>query len=228
MREAAPVRLEVRTTRDSVQEVREERSWPLERTRWTMLYLAPGTLSESPVRTPAAARFDLRTGRAGFTFPILEDLELAGPMKLRLFVELAGCDDAHLFAAVRKIAHGRHVPFEGSFGFGFDPVSKGWLRVALRRVDAAASEPHRPVLPFDHEEPLKPGEIAQGDIELLPSATLFRRGELLRLDIHGRWFWKRNALFGTFPGDYAPSAPGTVVLHMGAGHPAHLLVPRTN
>lgn len=228
MRASAPVRLEVRATRDSVHEVREERSWPLARTRWTMLYLAPGALSESPVPRPAAARFDLTTGRTSFTFPVNDDMELAGPMKLRLFVELAGCSDAHLFAAVRKIARGRHVPFEGSFGFGFDVVSKGWLRVALRQTDAANSEPHRPVLRFDHEEPLKPGEIAQVDMELLPSATIFRRGELLRLDIQGRWFWKRHALFGTFPGDYAPSAPGTAVLHMGAEHPAHLLVPRTN
>ncbi len=227
MREVAPVRLEVRTTGNTVHEVREERSWPLAGTRWAALYLGSGMLSESPVQTPVTTHFNSRTGRASFAFPVSADLELVGPMKLRLFVELVGANDAHLFVAVRKIANGRNIVFEGSFGFGYDVVSRGWLRVALRRVDAASSEPYRPVLPFDHEEPLKPGEIAAVDIELLPSATLFRRGETLCLDVQGHWFWRRNALFGTFPGDYAPSAPGTVVLHTGAEHAAHLLVPRT-
>lgn len=227
MREAAPVRLEVRSARDTVHEVREERSWPLTGMRWTPLYLGPGALGESPVQTSATTRFDLRTGRASFAFPVREDLELTGPMKLRLFVELEGTNDAHLFVAVRKLRNGRHAVFEGVFGFGYDAVAKGWLRVALRRVDTANSEAHRPVLQFDREEPLKPGEIAAVDIELLPSATFFRRGEVLRLDTQGRWFWRRNALFGTFPGDYAPSPPGTAVLHMGGEHDAHLLVPRT-
>ncbi|HEV2418364.1 MAG TPA: CocE/NonD family hydrolase C-terminal non-catalytic domain-containing protein [Terriglobia bacterium] len=148
-------------------------------------------------------------------------------MKLRLYIELIGCNDAHLFVAVRKVADGRNVVFEGSFGFGYDVVTKGWLRVALRRVDDASSEPHRPVLHFDREEPLKPGQVAPVEIELLPSATLFRRGETLRLDVQGRWFWRRNAFFGTFPADYAPSPPGTVVLHTGGEHSAYLLVPRT-
>jgi len=149
-------------------------------------------------------------------------------MKLRLFVELEGCNDAHLFVAVRKIKDGRHIVFEGTAGFGYDVVTKGWARVALRRLDPERSEPHRPVLPFDREEFLAVGEIVPIDIELLPSATLFRRGETLRLDVQGHWFWRRSLLFGTFPGDYASSSAGTVVLHTGAKHPAHLLVPRTN
>lgn len=227
MREAAPVRLEVRATGGHVHDVRAERSWPLPGTRWTALYLGLGALSESPVRTPATTRVDLSTGRASFVFSISDDLELAGPMKLRLYVELAGCNDAHLFVAVRKVADGRNVVFEGSFGFGYDVITKGWLRVALRQVDDASSEPHRPVLNFDHEEPLKPGQVAPVDIELLPSATLFHRGDTLRLDVQGRWFWRRSAFFGTFPADYAPSPPGTVILHTGGEHDAHLLVPRT-
>ena len=69
MREAAPIRLEVRTAGDTVHEVREERSWPLSGTRWTMLHLDAGTLSETPIATPATTRFDLRTGRARLLIP---------------------------------------------------------------------------------------------------------------------------------------------------------------
>jgi predicted acyl esterase len=87
---------------------------------------------------------------------------------------------------------GREVLFEGPFGFGCDVVSKGWLRLAHRRVDEARSEPHRPFHPSDRAEPVAPGEIVPADIELLPSATFFRRGDVLRLDVQGQWFWSRQ------------------------------------
>lgn len=228
MRGSAPVRLEVRSSGAVIHEVRDERAWPPPRARWTMLHLGAGTLELSAVRDAGTARFAAPSGRASFAMTITEDLELAGPMALRLFVELEACRDAHLFVSVRKISNERDVVFEGTTGFGFDVVTKGWARVALRRLDAERSEPHRPVLPLDREEFLAPGEIAPVTIELLPSATLFRRGETLRLDVQGRWFWRRNPFFGMFPFDYAASSAGTVVLHVGADRPAHLLVPRTN
>ncbi|MDE3179958.1 MAG: CocE/NonD family hydrolase [Acidobacteriota bacterium] len=203
LRSEAPVRLEVRTSAREVHEVRQERSWPLPETRWTILHLAPGLLGETP-SAPAMVRFAAATERASFTFTAPEDIELAGPMKLRLYVELVDSEEVNLFAAVRKLAGGRVAPFEGSFGFSRDTVTKGWLRIARR-----------------------PGVIEPAEIELLPSATFFRRGEILRLDVQGRWFWRRSMFFGTFPGDYAPSTKGAVVLHMGDPYDAHLLVPRT-
>jgi uncharacterized protein len=228
MRGAAPVRLEVRSAGDTIRAVREERAWPLPSTRWTTLHLGAGVLQEAALETRATTRFAAKSGRASFELPIAEDLELAGPMKLKLFVALEGCSDANLFVAVRKVRDGRNVVFEGSGGFGYDVVTKGWARVALRRLDPERSEPHRPVFPFDREEPLAPGEVAAVEVELLPSATFFARGEVLRLDVQGHWLWRRSALFGMFPFDYAPSSAGTVVLHAGAEHPAHLLVPRTS
>jgi uncharacterized protein len=228
MRQVPPVRLEVRARGDSAHEVRLERGWPLPSTQWTSLHLGPGALRPSPRSTPGISRFPAKTGRASFVMPVLDDFELSGPMKLKLFVELVGASDANLFVAVRKLASSGHpVVFEGAYGFGFDVVTKGWLRVALRRLDEARGEPHRPVLSCEHEEPLEPGRIAPVEIELLPSSTLFHRGEVLRLDIQGRWLWPRNPFFGTFPADYAPSAEGDVVLHLGGGHVAHLLVPLT-
>ena len=41
-----------------------------------------------------------------------------------------------------------------------DVVTKGWLRVAHRRIGESRSEPYRPVYAFDHAEPLRAGEIA--------------------------------------------------------------------
>jgi predicted acyl esterase len=228
MRQTAPVRLEVRASGDSAHEVRLERGWPLPSTQWKSLHLGPRALRSSPLSTSATTRFPARKGRASFVMPVLDDFELSGPMTLRLHVELVGARDVNLFVAVRKLADsGRHVVFEGAFGFGFDVVSKGWLRVALRRLDEVHSELYRPVHSCEREEPLEPGRIARVDIELLPSATLFRRGEAMRLDVQGRWFWPKNPLIGTFPVDYAPSAGGEVVLHLGGEYDAHLLVPLT-
>src|SRR3712207_2173282 len=146
-------------------------------------------------------------------------------MKLRLHVEARGANDVHLFVGVRKLRGGRHVVFEGSYGFGYDMVTRGWLKASLRRLDEDHSEPWRPVQPYDRREPLRSGEVVPVEIELRPSSTLFRRGEVLRLDVQGRSFFRTNPLFGQFPARYERSPGGTGVLHCGGAHDAHLLVP---
>jgi predicted acyl esterase len=226
MRESKPVRLEVRTGANTIHEVREERTWPPSSTRWTKIHLGSGVLSESPVAEADTVHFEASRGRASFRMRVSEDLEIVGPMKLRLFVEMIGATDAHLFVTVRKLVGDAHVLFEGPFGFGYDVVTRGWLRLGLRRLDEQRSEPHRPVRSYDRVEPFLAGRVEPVDIELLPSATRFHAGEALRLDVQGRWFWRRNPLFGMFPGDYSSSTGGTVVLHIGGPHDAHLLVPR--
>jgi predicted acyl esterase len=201
MSEAAPVRLEVRSTGRMVHDVRHERAWPPPDTKWTKLYLAAGALAVS-LPSPATLRFDAARGSASFVYVVPDDLELVGPMTLRLVVALEAAEDASLFAAVRKFVGESEIPFEGPFGFGRDVVSRGWLRVRKQATG--------------------PVEIA-----LLPSATFFRRGERLRLDVQGHWFWRRSMFFGMFPGDYQASQRGTIVLHLGGDHDAHLVVPIT-
>jgi predicted acyl esterase len=232
MRDAAPVRLEIRARGDRVHGIREERAWPPPSVRWTSLHLAPGELRGAPLAARATAQFQVPDDGATFTFPVAEDMELVGPMKLRLYVELVEATDAHLFVAISKAAgrarnggRDRDLAFEGPFGFGCDVVAKGWLRLAHRRTDESRGEPHRPYYPHDHAEPMRPGEIAPVDIEILPSATLFSRGDSLRLRVQGRWFWKHSALQGMFPGTYAPSPRAKVVLHFGDARDSHLLVP---
>jgi predicted acyl esterase len=227
MRDVSPVRLEVRTRGDLIHVVREEQAWPPHGVRWTPLYLAPGGLHGAPTTAPATSHFDVPHGGATFDLRVSEDMELVGPMKLRLHVELQGASDAHLFVAFSKLeAAGREIPFEGSSGFGCDVVAKGWQRLAHRRVDEARGEPHRPYHPHDVPEPVRPGEIVPVDIEILPSATYFARGDTLRLHVQGQWLWRRSMFFGLFPFTYAPSPQGKVVLHFGGSHDSHLLVPR--
>ena len=169
--------------------------------------------------------FDVRRGRAAFTWVLPEDTELTGPMALRLHLEVRDASDVLLFVAVRKLRGGREVGFEGSYGFTRAPVTVGWLRASHRRLDPDRSEPWLPVHPHDREEPLAPGEVVQADVPLLPSATLFRAGEALRLEVAGRWPEARNPLTGPFPAAYEHSTGGTCVLHCGGPHDARLLVP---
>lgn len=225
MRSVDPVRLEVREQADRIHSVRMEGSWPPARVEWTKLWLVRSGMREQPLETSVTTRFEAPSGGTSFSLLMPADMEISGPMKLRLHVELVGGADAQLFVAARKFRGRRHVCFEGSFGFGRDVVTKGWLRVAHRRIDERRSESHRPFHPCDRPEPLAAGQIVPIEIELLPSSTLFRRGEVLRLDVQGHWFWKRNALVGMFPGYYLASPPTTAVLHFGGSTDSYLLIP---
>jgi len=225
MRDVPPVRLEVRETGKAVHAVCEERTWPLPATRWTPLHLHPdGTLRERPAAA-GARRFASRGGRASFAWAVPYDLELTGPMALRLWVECCGASDAHLFVGVRKLRGEREVVFEGSYGFDHDLVTRGMLKVSHRELDVQRSTPWQPVHRHERAESLQVGQVVPVDIELLPSATLFRRGETLRLDVQGEAFFRWNPLVGQFPARYEPSSRSTIVLHCGGRYEARLLVP---
>jgi uncharacterized protein len=198
---ASPVRIEVREDRDTIHRVREEPEWPPAGTEWR----------ELPLHRTAFDTDD-RAG-ASFSWGFDRDTEVCGPMRLRLHVELRGAADANLFVAVDKLRAGRRVPFEGSYGFGLDQVAHGWHRASHRDPD------HRVA------EPLRAGEIVAAEIDLLPSATLFRRGETLRLEVRGRWPWRRNPLVGQMPAAYEPSPKATCVLHHGDGLDSWLRIP---
>lgn len=67
--------------------------------------------------------FDMRSGRASFLWDVPEDMEITGPMALRLSIELQRAEDVYLLVGVQKLRTGRVVPFEGSYGYGFGSVS---------------------------------------------------------------------------------------------------------
>lgn len=226
MPEVPSVRLEIRENRDTIHEVRFEDKWPLPNTRWTDLYLrADGHLLDAPVNEVGMVSFETRSGRASFIWDVPEDVEIVGPMALRLFVEVRGVEDVYLFAGVHKLRAGRMDPFEGSYGYGFDRVSTGWLKASLRKLDSVRSTPWQPTHAYDEFQPLKPGEVVAVDMSLLPSATYFRKEEQIRLDVQGHWFSTRNPLFGQFPADYEDGPRGSCLLHCGGAHSARLRIP---
>jgi len=219
------VRLEVRESRTVIASVRTESSWPLDSTEWTPLYLSGAGLDRASATTAGHITFSIGSGGAAWDWTAAADTEITGPMALRLWLEILGTDDVDLFAGVEKWRGGEYVPFEGSYGFGRDRVTTGWMKASLRRLDDNESRPFDPVPSCASFQPLNPGEIVQADIALGPSATMFRAGETLRLVIAGRWLWPTNPLTGQFPAAYRHGQRGRCTVHWGPARPARLLIP---
>ena len=77
---------------------------------------------------------------------------------------------------------------------------------------------------FDRQELLEPRQIVCLEIELLPSATLFHKGDILRLDIQGHAFFKQSLLLSQV-GSYENSLPGKCIIHCGNEYNSHWLIP---
>lgn len=204
-----------------------ESDWPPPDLTWTSLQLdlpARRLVDTEPGNTTATAEFDLHKDVLSLSWTAPRDLDIIGHAALRLWLSLAGTDDAHLFVGVRKFRGGRECVFEGSYGFGFDMVTRGWKRVAHREIDAVLSTPWQPVHTHRRAEPLRPGEVIAIDIALLPHATRMRAGDTLQLDIRGTWHFPRNPLTGAFPAFYQRSPAGRCTIHAGGTHDSRLLL----
>jgi uncharacterized protein len=220
------VRLEVRESQKRVVEVRAEDTYPLARTQWTQLHLrGDGSLNRTQADQPGQETFQISRQVASFTWRIPEDIELTGPMAAHLWVAAPDADDLDLIVGVEKWRNGRYVPFEGSYGWGRDRVTSGWLRASLRQLDPELSTPSIPVPRFTSIDRLTPGQAVQVSIPLGHSATLFRRGEALRFIIAGRWLASVDPFLGQFPAHYVTRRSGQCRVHWGPDHPSHLLVP---
>jgi predicted acyl esterase len=104
------------------------------------------------------------------------------------------------------------------------PVALGWLRVSRRALDAARSTEHQPVLANDRDDMLAPGEVAEVDIEILPSGTRFRAGETLRLIVKGRDIYTHPKPMLYMRHEDSVNR-GTHRIHTGGDRASYLLVP---
>jgi putative CocE/NonD family hydrolase len=191
------VRLEVRDTLDEYA-VRFEKEFPLARTQYTKLYLDAqgGSLSPKSVKQGKVVYNATQGGDASFGLTFDKDTELTGYMKVKLWVSARQADDMDLFVAIRKFdVQGNEVQFRGMNGFGGDVAAKGQMRVSRRELDENLSTTWQPVQKFQGQQKLKSGEIVPVEIAMLPSSTLFHKGESLRLYIQGRTPTTRPMLF---------------------------------
>ena len=219
------VHLEIHDSGPNPAAVVEEDAWPPGNLDWRPLWLDARDMALG-VASPATQSQAALSSRSGlrFQWSVPEDIDVIGPMALRLWIKAQDASDPVLFAGIRKFRAGVEVTFEGSFGFSADMASKGWQRAAHRELDAHLSIPTQPVHTHDRAEPLKRGEIARIDIELRQHATRFLKGDFCSSTYACNWHFPRDPFFGQFPAFYAPSPKANWVLLSGGEYNSHLLL----
>jgi len=229
------VRYQVRERAAAASE-RTAAQWPLELT-YLPVYLdaASGTMSAGWGQTewlPATATtvsYDSEQagrgrGRATFDLRFDDEFEVVGSMKLMLWMSAPDADDLDIFVALQKLdRHGDLVGFPFYAVFEDGPVALGWIRASHRELDEERSLPWQPVLAHQRERKLGPGEIVKCEIEILPSATLFRPGETLRVVVQGKDVYRYpRPLIQARHEDSVNR--GRHVIHTGGDYPSHLLL----
>jgi predicted acyl esterase len=225
--------------------LRTENEWPLARTQWTKFYLdsAGMTLDAAPVSRAGSTEYDALGD--GLTFrmaPMARDTEITGPMAAKLFIS-SSTKDADLFVIVRVFdPQGSELTFMGSTDPN-TPMANGWLRVSHRRLDPSRSTPYRPWHPHDRLEPLSAGEVAECDVEILPSSIVVPAGWQVSLTVRGKDYEYAGELSefgkkfhyatrgtGGMTHNDADNRPrdvfgGKVKLHTGGARGSYLLLP---
>ncbi|MCA1646409.1 MAG: CocE/NonD family hydrolase [Chloroflexi bacterium] len=222
----APVRLAIRDATGF--RWRDEQEWPLARTTWTEMYLDAQRmqLSREPPTADADVSYAAPDGGVSFTtVPAVRDIELTGPLALRLWVA-SSAGDMDLFVSVRNVGpDNEDVWAVGSQGEQV-PVTKGWLRVSHRELDEARSLPYRPYHAHTEDKPAQPGEVVQVDVEIWPTSMVFAAGHRLVLDIDAHDGVGSGRTLHNHPLDRPPERfAGQNTLYTGPAHASRLLVP---
>ncbi len=239
-----PVMLNVRHA-DGRFEQRDEQEWPLARTQWTKYYLDAANGSLAAGLPPKASKAPYSTTGKGLAFrtpPLAHETEITGPIVAKLFLESA-TTDADLFLVVQVFdPQGKELTFQGALDPN-SPIAMGWLRASHRRLDPGRSKPWQPFHPHDRVEPLKPGQLVEVDVEILPSSIVLPKGWTLGLAVRGRDYeydgqvpaWARNFYYasrgtGGMTHNDAGNRPGeifdaTVTLHTGGNTASYLQLP---
>jgi predicted acyl esterase len=224
---------------------REDAQWPLSGTEWTRFYLHPeGSLQreQSPAQAATVEYGALGDGLTFITPPLEQDLHVIGPSSARLRIS-SSTADADLFLVLRLFtADLSEVTYSGS-NDPHTPMSHGWLRASLRKLDAKRSLPYRPYHAMDEVQPLQPGAQYELEIEILPTCFVAPAGYRIALSIRGKDYQYPGDLSGvsaaigqpftgvgpfrhTLPED-RPAAlfDNRVTLHIDPADPPYLLLP---
>jgi predicted acyl esterase len=216
------VRLEVRENLNRYF-VRFEDDWPIPRTLYRSLYLNANknNLSFDEIEKEGKSTYNSTNGKATFDIKFEQDTELTGHMKLKLWICPEEANDADIFVTLKKIdKNGNDVFFDSWMAPARYPVALGWLRLSQRELDPDKSTPWQPFLKHERELKVNPGEVTPCWIEILPSSTIFRKGEKLRLEISGRF-----QIDNLWHGYDSLVNKGKHSIYTGGRYDSHLLVP---
>lgn len=225
----------VRSADDKVHRHIYSSRWPLEGTRFVKMHLDASNKSlewRAPSAAASASYPALGNGAAFTSAPIDRDMEIAGPLMAKLQLSCAK-PDMDIFCTL--LAHdptGREINF--ATNFEPIPISQGWLRVALRKLDRERSSNWQPVHSFDEVQPLKPHEVVEAQVEIWPTAVLLPKGSRLTLLLSGQDYTGTGQPGSSTSGNFLHNDPadrpaekydGEHTVHTGGGRECWLQLP---
>lgn len=163
-----------------------------------------------------------------FTYTAESRLEITGHIVAHLTVSASRIatedqppSDIDIFVTLRKLdGNGKEVHFTGTMGDPI-PITKGWLRVSLRKVDSA-SPYHREYLPHRNYystdvQPVVENERYTVDIEVWPTNVVLDAGQKLVFEVAGHDTQGVGNFSHDHPGDRAHKVfSGNNTLHVGS------------
>ena len=196
--------------------------WPLPDTRWTPFYLHEGGLLSEHEYWPneSSQSFDdspWHRGSIEYASPqLVEETEVIGPIALNLY---ACTTDTEMFWNVFL----EEIDRDGNRKL----LTRGWLKGSHRELDAARSKPWAPYHSHKSEEPLVPGKVYEFNIEIIPTANLFKAGSRIALRISGVDHAPKHAIEALSGGHLKRQSASRITVFHDADHPSHLLLPIT-
>ena len=182
-------------------EQRPEAEWPIARTKYTKYYLTPDSRLQLMQSTDSATLSYKALGSLKdpqlLTFrtsPFEEETEVTGHVTAHLNLSLSADEDSlvapselDVFVTLRHIApDGHEIFYTGAAGDAV-PLTKGWLRLSLRKVDESHPR-HRQYLPRRNYLStdvlsVKPGTVYPVDIEIWPTNVVLEKGASLLFEV---------------------------------------------
>ncbi|CAK7210567.1 hypothetical protein SEUCBS140593_000872 [Sporothrix eucalyptigena] len=223
---------------------RDEQEWPIARTQYTKFYLTP-ELGLAGGDTPttkaklgyrALGTIDKPELLQFTTAPFEKETEITGHVVAHLNVSVtpdpAGPtpSDIDLFVTLRYISPaGNEVFYTGTAG---DPVplTKGWLRVSLRKVDTTHPKyrdylPHRNYTSCD-VQPVIQGEPYAVDVEVWPTNVVVEEGGRLVFEVSSGDTQGSGIFLHNDPTDRSPEVfQGTNHIHFGPQFENYVTLP---
>ena len=217
--EGPPVRLFVMGT----DEWKTTDDWPLPETQWTPFYLhANGLLSEHEFWPGEGVDTyeDNRPSHGSLKFfspPMVENTEVIGPITLNLHASTTDTEALWFVSLLDVDAQGNERL-----------LTRGWLRGSQREVDPERSKPWKPFHSHTRRQPLTPNQVYEFNIEIMPTANLFRAGHRIGLKISCVDNEPpRHILEMIGVGHLWRQRSSMVTIYHDSDHPSHLLVPIT-
>jgi len=212
--------------------------FPPENVEQVTYYLDDSTLSlsENNNLKESSVSYDAenKNGKVEFVITFNQDIEIVGHPKVKLWVEAENHNDMDIFVFLQKLNKNgeqlsvlnvpkndvvdKALPSRGATVLRYTG-SNGRLKVSMRHIDESKSTKWIPYFPFDKKDLLKPGEIVQVEIPMLPIGMIFNKGEKLRLVVSGH-----NLMGGQMPNtsEVVPDNKGKHIIHTGGKYNSNL------